>query len=165
MKVAGQLKTWERFSLSGSSSKELHGVWGCHATTISLIFSSLKQGSDLDGQNHSLDFPGKEILWAKNTQGMTLGGLEKDGNCSLLCLHSQYEICKLETFGKQKFCTSNFFYNFWGIIKVIQFFRFIHLNFFWSICFCPGRHSSKCLIQSCFAALPEHGEGSTQNYY
>lgn len=99
-------------------------------TMISLIFSSLKQGSGLDEQDPSLDFPGKEILWAINTQEMTLDRLEKDGNCSLLCLHSQYEICKLETFGKWKFCTSNFFYNFWGIIKVIQFFRFIHLNFF-----------------------------------
>lgn len=84
-------------------------------TMISLIFSSLKQGSGLDGQNHSLDFPGKEILWAKNTQGMTLGSLEKDGNCSLLCLHSQYAICKLETFGKRKFCTSNFFFITFGV--------------------------------------------------
>lgn len=43
----------------------------------------------------SLDFLGKETLWA-SAQEMTLGGLESGGHCSLLCPHSQYEICKLE---------------------------------------------------------------------
>lgn len=75
---------------------------------LNLLFTEARRG--LDEQDRSLDFPGKEILWAINTQEMTLGRLEKDGNCSLLCLHSQYEICKLETFGKWKFCTSNFFF-------------------------------------------------------
>lgn len=134
-------------------------------TMNSLIFSSLKQGSSLDEQNRSRDLPpGKETPWA-SAQEMTLGGLENDDNCSLLCLRSQYEICKLERLLASESFALLIFYNFWGIIKVIQFFRIIHLNFFGPSVFVLAGTVVNASFQSCFTALPEHGEESTQNYY
>lgn len=86
---------------------------------------------------------------------MPLDGLESDRKCSLLCLHSQYENCKLERLLATVSFALLIFYNFWGIIKVIQFFRFIHLNFFGPSVFVLAGTVVNASFQSGFTALPE----------